>query len=103
LAGDLDGAMWYVSIMSHLTTLSHHGYAVRLGDRGRLVLPAELRRALGISAGHELVAQLDGDGVRIVSRRQLARQARGLMRTTGAQRDLVAELIHERRQEVAQE
>jgi AbrB family looped-hinge helix DNA binding protein len=82
---------------------SHGGYAVRLGDRGRLVLPAELRRALGFSAGDELVARLDGDGVRIVSRRQLARQARGLLRATGEQRDLVAELLAERRQEVTQE
>jgi hypothetical protein len=49
------------------------------------------------------VARLDGDGVRIVSRRQLARQARGLLRATAKQRDLVAELLAERRQEVAQE
>jgi AbrB family looped-hinge helix DNA binding protein len=95
--------MWYVSHMSHITSPSHEGYAVRLGDRGRLVLPAELRRALGFSAGDELVARLDGDGVRIVSRRQLARQARGLLRATAKQRDLVAELLAERRQEVAQE
>ena len=78
-------------------------FAVRLGDRGRLVLPAELRRALGFSAGDELVARLDGDSVRIVSRRQLARQARGLLHATGEQRDFVAELLAERRQEVAQE
>jgi AbrB family looped-hinge helix DNA binding protein len=95
--------MWYVSHMSHITSSSHEGYAVRLGDRGRLVLPAELRHALGFSAGDELVARLDGDGVRIVSRRQLARQARGLLRATAKQRDLVAELLAERRQEVAQE
>ena len=95
--------MWYVPSMSHITSPSHEGYAVRLGDRGRLVLPAGLRRALGFSAGDELVARLDGDGVRIVSRRQLARQARGLLRATGEQRDLVAELLAERRQEVTQE
>jgi AbrB family looped-hinge helix DNA binding protein len=74
-----------------------------MGDRGRLVLPAELRHALGISAGDELLARLDGDGVRIVSRRQLARRSRGLLRATREQRDLVAELLAERRQEAAQE
>jgi AbrB family looped-hinge helix DNA binding protein len=95
--------MWYVSAVSHITSPSHEEYSVRLGERGRLVLPAELRRALGFSAGDELVVRLDGDGVRIVSRRQLARQARGLLRATGKQRDLVAELLAERRQEVAQE
>jgi AbrB family looped-hinge helix DNA binding protein len=68
-----------------------------------MVLPAEVRRALGISAGDELVARLDGDGVRIVSRRHLAQQARGLLRASGEPRDLVAELLAERQQEAAQE
>jgi AbrB family looped-hinge helix DNA binding protein len=95
--------MWQHEVMSHISHVSHGEFAVRLGDRGRLVLPAEVRRALGISAGDELVARLDGDGVRIVSRRQLARQARGLLRATGEPRDLVAELLTERRQEAAQE
>jgi AbrB family looped-hinge helix DNA binding protein len=95
--------MWYVVRMSHIVRLSHIEYSVRMGDRGRLVLPAELRHALGISAGDELLARLDGDGVRIVSRRQLARQARGLLRATEEQRDLVAELLAERRQEVVLE
>lgn len=92
-----------MSTMSHILQASHRSFALRLGDRGRLVLPAEVRRALGFSAGDELVARLDGDGVRIVSRRQLARQARGLLKTSEGQRDLVAELLAERRQEVAQE
>jgi AbrB family looped-hinge helix DNA binding protein len=86
-----------------MSLISHEGFAIRLGDRGRLVLPAAVRRALGISAGDELVARLDGDGVRIISRRRLARQARGLLRATGEPRDLVAELLAERRQEVEQE
>jgi len=83
--------------MSHTTNVSHIDYPVRLGDRGRLVLPAEVRRAMDVTTGDELVARLDGDSVHIVSRRQLARQARGSLAPTG--RDLVDELLAERRAE----
>jgi bifunctional DNA-binding transcriptional regulator/antitoxin component of YhaV-PrlF toxin-antitoxin module len=83
--------------MSHDSRSSHIDHPIRLGDRGRLVLPAELRRALDVSTGDELVARLDGDGVRIVSRRQLARQARGML--AGIGRDLASELMAERRLE----
>ena len=87
--------------MSHNALSSHTVYGIRLGDRGRLVLPAELRRALDIGTGDELVAQLDRDSVRIVSRRQLARQARGMLAHPG--RDLVDELLVERATEAAAE
>lgn len=33
-----------------------------LGDRGRLVLPAALRRACGLEQGQEVVAVVDDDG-----------------------------------------
>lgn len=78
-------------------------FAVRLGERGRLVLPAELRRVMGVDTGDELVARLEGDGVHLISRRQLARRARGLLRERNARTDLVAELLVERRHEVEQE
>ncbi len=89
--------------MSHISLSSHERYAIRLGDRGRLVLPADLRRRLDVSTGDELVATLEGDGVRIVSRRQLARQARGAMRSRALGRDLVSELLAERKTEAEQE
>ena len=92
---------WYAQNMSHIQHSSHDDYAVRLRDRGRLVLPAELRRALDLSTGDELVARLDGDGVHIVSRRQLARRVRGSLARTG--RDLVDELLAERRAEAEAE
>lgn len=66
---------WYASDMSHISRSSHEGFDIRMGDRGRLVLPAELRHALEIGTGDELVATLDGHGIRIDSRRQLAKQA----------------------------
>lgn len=95
--------MWYVLAMSHLPSSSHIEYPVRLGDRGRLVLPAEVRRALALESGDELVARLDDDGVRLVSRRALARRARGTLARLAPGRDLVAELLAERRTEAERE
>ena len=87
---------WYDADMSH-TGDSSHTYAVRLRERGRLVLPAELRRQAGLQTGDELVASLlDGD-VRLVGRRELARRARGSLLRAATGRDLVAELLAERR------
>lgn len=56
-----------------------------------------------IEPGDRLVARLDGEGVRLISRRQLARQARGVVTKLAPGRDLVAELLAERRAEAARE
>ena len=81
----------------------HREFQIRLGDRGRLVLPAELRRAMGIEPGDEMVARFDGEAVRLVSRRQFARNARGSMARLAPGRDLVEELLRERREEATNE
>ncbi|HEX9124667.1 MAG TPA: AbrB/MazE/SpoVT family DNA-binding domain-containing protein [Actinomycetota bacterium] len=84
--------------MTHTAT-----YTVRLGDRGRLVLPAELRRRAGLRQGQELVLIYAHGVVRLATREELARAGRGMFSHAGAGRDLVAELIHERREEARKE
>ena len=42
-------------------------FALRIDDRGRLVLPAALRRASGLEEGQEVVAVVDGDGRIVIS------------------------------------
>lgn len=42
-------------------------FALRIGDRGRLVLPAALRRASGLVEGQEVVAVVDVDGRIVIS------------------------------------
>lgn len=83
--------------MAHLT------YTVRLGDRGRLVLPAELRRRAELREGEELLLIYDGGIVHLSSRRGLARAGRGMFAGVAAERDLVGELLAERREEVRRE
>ena len=75
-------------------------FPVRLGKRGRLVLPALLRRRLGLDAGERLLLTVDGEGgFRAISAREQARQLRGLYRHLAPGRSLADELIAERRQE----
>jgi AbrB family looped-hinge helix DNA binding protein len=82
--------------------MSHIRYIAQLGARGRLVLPAPLRRALGLEQGTPLVLELDGDEIRVARARDVARSARGLLRDDSG-RNLVGELLAERREEAARE
>ena len=84
--------------MTHTET-----YTVRLGERGRLVLPAQLRRRAGLREGQELVL-IYADGVmRLATRGELARSGRGMFSHAGQGRDLISELIEERREEARRE
>lgn len=79
-------------------------FRVPLGDRGRLVLPAEVRRRLKLRQGDELLVTVQPDGsLRLATRRQIVREARGLYRSRTGRRSLVDELIAERREEAAKE
>lgn len=90
--------MWYVPDMSRSET-----YRVKLGDRGRLVLPAALRKRAGLEEGQELILSYEGGVVRMVTRADLAAAGLGMFAGTAPGRDLVAELIAERRAEAARE
>ena len=53
---------------------------VPVGERGRVVLPASIREALGIREGDRLVAGALPDGtLRLVPLRKIAQMAKGLL------------------------
>ncbi len=90
---------WYDSRMDHTPSFS-----VVLGDRGRLVLPAPLRRCLDLQPGERLIVRVDPEGgFRVFSARDLARRSRGLYRDLAPGRSLADELIAERREEARRE
>lgn len=75
---------------------------VRLDDRGRLVLPAELRRRLDLRAGDEMRISEHADGVLRVESRRAA--ARALIGSAGhPKRSVVDDLRAERRRQAAAE
>jgi AbrB family looped-hinge helix DNA binding protein len=77
---------------------------VTLGERGRVVLPAPLRRELGVQAGDRLILRVLEDGtVQLVSARQLAAELKGIFKDVAPDRSWADELIAERRAEQARE
>jgi AbrB family looped-hinge helix DNA binding protein len=77
----------------------------RINQQGRIVIPAECRTAAGLKPGDELLIETVGDGeLRIRTKQEALRQAQQIVaRYSSGSRDLVAELIAERREEVALE
>jgi AbrB family looped-hinge helix DNA binding protein len=89
--------------MWHTADMALMRYTVQLGERGRLVLPAVLRRALGLDEGSQLVLEVEGETVRLMKAADVANAARGLYQRDASERDLVDELLAERRAEAERE
>ena len=75
----------------------------KLGQGGRIVLPAEFREALGVKTGDELILSLKDDEVRVYTRRAAIKRAQGMLKHIAPGRSLADELIQERRAEAARE
>jgi AbrB family looped-hinge helix DNA binding protein len=76
----------------------------RLGENGRLVLPVQIRRAMGLESGADLALSLDEDGLHIRTQQQLIARAQAMVREVVAPgRSLVDELLAERRLEADRE
>src|SRR5258708_13867296 len=83
---------WYCKNMSGT-------YQVTMGDRGRLVIPADLRERAGLAEGTALILLETPRGLVLLTRPQLQQ----LVRADLAGLDLVGELLSERRAEAALE
>ncbi|MGH7056151.1 MAG: AbrB/MazE/SpoVT family DNA-binding domain-containing protein [Stellaceae bacterium] len=77
----------------------------RINQQGRIVIPAECRAAAGLKAGEDLLVEVVGEGeLRLRTRRQAIKEAQAIVaRYLPKGRDLVQELIDERRDEAARE
>lgn len=74
---------------------------VVLGQQGRLVIPAEVRSALGLAPGDQLHLRLDGRSLVLERPRDAASELRGLASRVPNTRSLVEELLSERRRAAA--
>lgn len=68
-----------------------------LGQQGRLVIPSEVRNALGLSPGDPLHLRLVGLSLVIERQQDAAAELRGLASGVTKTRSLVDELLDERR------
>lgn len=74
-----------------------------VGPQGRIVVPAALRRRLGIEAGDVLVARADDGRLVLEPRDAILAQIQQLFDHIPPDVSLVDELIAERREEAARE
>jgi AbrB family looped-hinge helix DNA binding protein len=72
----------------------------KIGEGGRIVIPAEYRQALGLQVGDEVILRLEGRELRIFTLNQAIKRAQELVsRYIPQERSLADELIAERRRE----
>lgn len=77
----------------------------KLTNGNRLVIPAAIRRSLGLRVGDSITLVLQNKGeVRLLTQAEAVRQAQALVRQqVSANRSLVEELLAERREEAGRE
>lgn len=77
---------------------------MKISEGGRVVVPAEIRKALGIQDGDTVLWELADGEARLTTRREQLRRGQALIRQYVPEGiSLVDELIAERRAEVARE
>jgi AbrB family looped-hinge helix DNA binding protein len=86
--------------MCHHLTVSDTS-VVSVGPKGRVVIPAGIRRELGIEEGTELVALVEGQAVVLVQRSAIKARLRSMFADVGL--SLREELLADRRAEAARE
>ena len=75
----------------------------KLGQGGRIVLPAQFRKAMGVKPGDELIMAMKDGEVRVFTRQAAIKRAQGMLKHIAPGRSLADELIQERRAEAARE
>ncbi len=79
-------------------------FKTKLGKGGRIVIPTEYRRELGVEPGDEIILHLDDEGLRLYTPAQAVARAQSLVRRyVPEDRSLSEELISERREEADRE
>lgn len=83
---------------------NHRVFCARIDSSGRVVLPADIRAAMDVSAGDTVQIVIDGGSVQIKSQRQALREAQEYFcKMVSGNVSLVDELLRERRDEAMRE
>jgi AbrB family looped-hinge helix DNA binding protein len=94
--------MGYNLLMAHKLEKGH--CSLRLGARGRLVLPAEVCRTLALKEGDRILLTMGKDGrITLRSLASAIDSLQGMFRHLNAGGSMADELIRDRREEVARE
>jgi bifunctional DNA-binding transcriptional regulator/antitoxin component of YhaV-PrlF toxin-antitoxin module len=81
------------------TKMASNEVRLRLAENGRVVIPLDVRKELGVESGGEIILQRQENGYRLTTRRERIREAQKyLRRYVKPGVSLVDELIAERRE-----
>lgn len=97
------GSVQHLAQLSHTWHNGHMDGTLTLGKQGRLVMPAEVRAALGLAPGDRLHFHLAGRRLVLERQHDAASELRGLASSIPRNRSLVDELLAERRIAAASE
>jgi AbrB family looped-hinge helix DNA binding protein len=78
-------------------------YTAKVDEKGRLSVPRRIRELAGWANGERVSVTVEGHDLRVSPARDQAARLRGFVRRLEPDRDLVAEVIAERREEAARE
>ena len=70
-------------------------HLLSVGPKGRVVIPVEIRRRLGLAQGSQLVALVEGDAVLLLPRSAVKERLRGMF--ANVQASMATELVEDRR------
>jgi AbrB family looped-hinge helix DNA binding protein len=72
-------------------------FTVTVGPQGRIVLPADLRKAMSISVGDRMAVRIEGSQIVLQRQADLLREMQQEFREASGRRNPVDELLEERR------
>ncbi len=77
---------------------------VVLGESGRIVLPAAIRKEFGLEPGERLTVISEAGEIKILSRKMALESIRaGIIKKRGSLRGILDEFLNERHEEAARE
>ena len=76
---------------------------IPVSDNGRMNLPADIRRRLGIKGRGQVIVEETPDGLRLTSHAERIARIREIMKPYLGGPSMVEELIRERREEAAKD
>ncbi len=76
---------------------------IRVGPQGRVVIPAEIRRAVGLAPGQTLVARAERNRIILETRENVLERAKARFAAVPSDVKFADELIADRRKEAARE
>ncbi len=96
-------SLWYYMTIDYEGVMTEE-IRLKINQNGRVVIPAAVRKALGVDIGDELIGQFTDDELRITTmKRRIERAQRHVRKYVKPGVSLVDELIADRRREAARE